>query len=403
MKKPLLFFGVLLVLLPVVSRAADFGIVLDQSGGYGGVGDSADWDYTGVLLPRFSCLFGDNKSFYISAGAVAEYVAKDSSENWTFLPELLRTEFWIFDRADLRIGRMFYSDPLGFIADGLFDGRRFTYDSKAGSFSAGAWYTGFLYKRRARITMTPEERLSYNANVDYGAFFDTYFAPSRALAALDWEHPGLGGSLSTHLSLLAQFDLEGTDLNTQYLTAKLELPLKALLLTLGGSFELKEISGEFGMAFTAEAGTAWILPTVIGSRLSLLGRYSSGEMGGMIGAFLPLTAKSQSSILQPKLPGTSMVYLDYIARLHRSFSLSLSSSYFIRNDLKTYSGYPVSGAEGEDGYFLGNEFFGRLYWSPLSDIQLTLGGGVFMSSLGDVAPKLDNVWRVEAGLVFSLY
>ena len=401
MKKPLLLFiGVMLVLLPGVSGAIDFGLVLDQSGSYGGVGDDTDWNYTGVLLPRVSGLFGDNGSFYLSAGAAVKF----PNEKFTVVPELLRTEvFWLFDMADLRAGRFNYSDPLGFIADGLFDGLRFTYGTPIGSFSIGAWYTGFLYKSRARITFTPVERDSYYEDIDYDDFFNTYFAPRRVLGALDWEHPGIGSLLRTRLSVLAQVDLEGTDVQSQYLTGKLSLPVHAFLFDLGGSFELKEIYGEFSTAFAAEAGAAWTLPTAFRSRLSLLGRYTSGEMGGNISAFLPLTSKSQSSILQPKVPGTSMVYLDCVARLHRAFSVSLSSSYFIRNDLETYSGYPVSGAEGEDGYFLGNEFFGRLYWSPLSDVQLTLGGGIFMPSLGNVAPKLENIWRAEAGLVISLY
>jgi hypothetical protein len=405
MKKALpLFFGVLLVFLPAVSRAHDFGLVLDQSGGYLAVGESGNWDYTGVLLPRYSGLLGDNGTFYVSAGVVAAY----GNAKWSVMPELLRTEVWLLNLAnlsamDLRIGRLYYSDPLGIIADGLFDGLRLTYDTPVGSFSAGAWYTGLLYKSRARIAMTPEELLSYREDVAYSDFFNTYFAPRRLVSALDYEHPGLGGLLRTRTSLLAQFDLEGTRLHSQYLTAKAELPLGAFLFNLGGSFELKEVSAEMGTAFAAEAGGSWTLPAAITSRISLLARYSSGEMGGGVGAFLPLTAKSQSSILQPKIPGTSMIYLDYVARLHRTVSISLSSSYFIRNDLETYTGYPVSGAEGEDGLLLGNEFFGRLYWSPFSDMQLTLGGGAFVPGLGNVAPKIDNIWRVEAGLVISLY
>ena len=407
MRKALpLFFGVLLAFFPGLSRADDFGLVLDQSGGYTAVGNDGNWDYTGVLLPRYSGLFGDNGSFYVSAGVVAGY----GNQKWSVLPELLRTELWLLDFAnlsgtDLRIGRLYYSDPLGIIVDGLFDGLRFTYDTPVGSFSAGAWYTGLLYKSRARIAMTPEERDSYREDVDYGNFFDTYFAPRRLVTALDYEHPGLGDLFRTRHSLLAQFDLQGTRLHSQYLTAKVELPLGAFLFNFGGSFELKEVSGEVETAFAAEAGGSWTLPAAVAlaSRISLLGRYSSGVMGGKTGAFLPLTTKSQSSILQPKVPGTSMIHLDYVARLQRTVSLSLSSSYFISNDLETYSGYPVSGEEGEDGRLLGNEFFGRLYWSPYSDMQLTFGAGAFLPSLGNVAPKIDNVWRIEASLVFSLY
>ena len=401
MKKPLLlFFGVLLVLLPVVSRAADFGLVLDQSVGYGG----AALDYTGVLLPRFTTSFGNFGSLYVSAGVVVEYPGTNVNGMLNVVPELLRTELWIFDRADLRMGRLYYSDPLGFIADGLFDGLRYTYEASVGSFSAGLWYTGLLYKSRARIAMTAEEQKSYNVKFNYdGDFWNTYFAPRRVLSALDWEHPGLGGLLRARLSLLAQFDLAETYLHSQYLTGKISLPLGAFLLDLGGSFELfesKENSDKIGMAFATEAGTSWTLSTAFGSRLSLLGRYSSGEMNSTIGAFSPLTTKSQSAILQPKVPGTTMVYLDYAARFHRTFSASLSSSYFIRNDLVTYSGYL---SDAQNGRFLGNEFFGRLYWSPFSDIQLTLGGGIFLPFLGDVAPKSKSVWWADASLVISLY
>jgi len=403
MKRTLLLFGILLLLLPVMPChkqslwAADFGLVLDQSGGYNGYGGS--WDYTAALLPRFSGLIGDSGSFYVSADVAASY----AGEKWSVVPELLRTELWLIDNAELRFGRLYYSDPLGFIADGLFDGLRLAINTTAGSFSAGAFYTGLLYKKRARITMTNEEMLSYREAVDYDDFPGTYFAPKRLVTALDWEHPSLGGSFRARASLLAQFDLEETQLHSQYLTGKVSLPVKAFLFDLGGSFELKETSGDVEPAFAVEAGTSWTLPTILGSRLSLLARYASGETDGMIGAFLPLTTKSQSSLLQPRVPGTSMISLSYVTRFHRTVSMALSSSYFIRNDLETYSGYPVSGAEGEDGYLLGNEFFGRLYWSPFSDMQLTLGGGIYMPSLGNVAPELSNVWRIDAGLVLSLY
>ena len=132
------------------------------------------------------------------------------------MPELLRTEFLLKELGlfnlgtELRIGRQYYSDPLGYIADGLFDGLRLTLRTGSGSFSAGAWYTGLLYKKRAIIEMTAEEQVSYSKAVDYGDFMGTYFAPRRIVSALDWEHPSLAGLLNTRFSLLGQFDIEGT-------------------------------------------------------------------------------------------------------------------------------------------------------------------------------------------------
>ena len=70
--------------------------------------------------------------------------------------------------------------------------------------------------------------------------------------------------------------------------------------------------------------------------------------------------------------------------------------------MTSYAGYPIPD-EGSDENFLGNEFFARLLWSPASDLQISLGGGIFLPSMGNVAPKVDNLWRVELGVVFSLF
>ena len=183
----LLFF----LLLPCLCLwSYDFGIILDQGISFTESSLGTDTDYTASLIPRYSTLIGDRGDIYVSAGLNLDY----TDENWSFVPELLRTEFtWLFDNADFRAGRMFYSDPLGFIAEGLFDGARFSFDTMLGTFSAGAWYTGFLYKKRANISMTAGELSNYHAELDYGDFSNTYFAPSRFFAALEWEHPGLGG------------------------------------------------------------------------------------------------------------------------------------------------------------------------------------------------------------------
>jgi hypothetical protein len=139
-------------------------------------------------------------------------------------------------------------------------------------------------------------------------------------------------------------------------------------------------------------------PAPFENRLSLLGRFSSGVAeDGSLAAFLPITTAFQGEILKAKLSGLSMVSLDYTARLHRACSASAASSYFIRSDLGTLPNY------GTEGYFLGNEFFGRLLWSPVSDMQINLGGGAFLPVLGDAAPKADVQWRVELNVILALY
>ena len=387
------------IMLPCFSLwAADLGILLDQNAGHGGSGSSGDFDYSGTIIPRFTAFLGNGGSLFVSAGLKAEY----QNETWTIAPELLRTDLaWRFGSGEFRAGRMLYSDPLGYIAEGLFDGAGLSLDTAAGTISAGAWYTGLLYKKRAYIAMTDRETESYNSKLDYSDFTNSYFAPKRILSALGWEHPGLAELFRVKLSLLGQFDLERENsLHSQYLAGKITLPAGAFVFDLGGCLELAEADDDPEIAFTGELGIAWIPPASFESRLSLLGRYSSGMAeDSKLRSFLPLTTVTQGDILKAKLSGLSLISLDYLARLDEPLSLDIRSSYFIRSDWMSYTGL----GNNADGYFLGNEFFGRLLWSPASDLQLSLGGGVFLPSLGDVAPKADPLWRVELGPVMSLY
>ena len=394
MKNIKLSICILLVVLPGLSLwAKDFGLVLDQDLGYGGYGTNGNFDYSGILIPRFSALVGDRGDFFISAGFRADY-----QDTWIFAPELLRTDFlWRFDSGEFRIGRMQYSDPLGFIAQGLFDGLRLSLDTAAGTFSAGAWYTGLLYNKRANITMTPDEVKSNDTDLDYSDFVNTYFAPRRLVSALDWEQPG--EVFRVNVSLLGQFDLSGGDyLHSQYLTAKIAAPYNDFIFSLGGCLELVEVPSELNFALAGELGATWILPASFESQLSLLGRFSSGVVeNSSIVSFSPVSTVTQGDLLKAKLSGLSMISLDYTALLYRTFSLDVSSSYFIRSDLGTYHGY------GTEGYFLGPEFFGKLLWSPVSDVQLNLGGGVFLPFLGNAAPNADVLWRVDLNVVLSLF
>jgi hypothetical protein len=133
-----------------------------------------------------------------------------------------------------------------------------------------------------------------------------------------------------------------------------------------------------------------------------LGRFSSGETGG-ITSFVPITTKPQGNVLQAKLSGISVFFLDYTAQLRRTVSAGLTASYFIRNDEVTYAGYPVTNSADNGGSALGCELLGRVIWTPFSDLSLNLGAGIFLPSLGNAAPKADTQWRLELGLILVLY
>ena len=394
MKKLLKLFLCVFLVLPCMSLGAlDFGLIADQSPAFSGSGTESSFDYQGVLIPRFSALLGDNGRLYVSAGVSLQ------NSPWVVVPELLRTEFsWRFQSGELKFGRMQYSDPLGLIADGLFDGAHFSFDTEAGSFSVGVWYTGLLHKKRTEITMTRDEQDSYYTDLDYSNFSSTYFAAKRMVAALGWEHPGLKEVLRARIAILGQIDLEGTDLNSQYLAGKFSLPLGNFIFDLGGCLELIENSSDFGIGLAGELGVTWMFPAALGSRLVFLGRFSSGEFeDSSMNAFLPITTSYQGSVLKGKLSGLSMLSLDYLARFHHTFSAGVSTSYFIRSDKGSFT------LLGNDGWFLGGEFYGRLFWSPVSDLQINLGGGVFLPGMGDAAPNADPLWRVELNVVLSLY
>jgi hypothetical protein len=406
MKKTILLVFILLLLLPAFSLSAfDFGLLLDQTFGAEGVGgDTADgFGYSGTLIPWLSMPLDSlhkGTRLYLSAGLTEEYADKNAN----FIPELLRAEltFPVGAGMEIKAGRMQYADPLGFIAAGLFDGARFSLNAaNKGTFGAGAWYTGLLSKKSARITMTEKERISYNAGLDYSDFAGTYFAPGRFLFALDWDNPYLTEWLRLKTALIGQFDLSGDEkFNSQYFAVKAAVPVNSFVFNLGGCIEFAQALDQNNVSLVGELSVAWMPPTPIKDRLMLTGQFSSGTLEDIpLTAFVPVTTANQGYILKANISGLSTICLDYTARLHESLSLFVASTYFILNDPVTYRGLPG----GKNGPPLGNEFYGRLIWSPFSDLQLNLGGGVFLPSMGKADKTAGNIWLVELNAVIAIF
>ena len=354
--------------------------------------------FTGTAIPWFSTFVGSAGDLFISAGISAEY----ENQEWSFIPELLRSELTLRfgDGMALTMGRTQYADPLGFVFSGLFDGMRFITDIGDTTLGAGAWYTGLLYKKNANITMTEDELAVFDEKLDFSDFSNTYFAPKRFVAALDWEHPGLAEIVRLKLALIGQFDLsDGDDLHSQYFIINLGIPVRNFVFSLGGSAGMAQNAENNQLFFAGEAGIGIALPTPFHDNLQFKVRYSSPMIDDTFVSFIPITTESQGSVLSAKLSGITTVNINYTARLSQSFSLSLDSLYFILNDLNTYAGLP----SGRDGYFLGNEFYAQAVWSPVSDLQLRLGGGAFLPMLGNADPDSSVLWRVELNLIFALF
>jgi len=389
-----LFILLLLFFLPLLSLSAlDYGLVLEADI----AGEAADpFSFSSSLIPWLSMPLG-NGNLFLSARAAAEY----KGETWTLAPELLRTEFaYRLNGIDLKAGRIQYSDPLRLVANGLFDGAQVLFDIGEGSLGAGIWYTGLLYKKTANITMTESELASFNTALDYADFANTYFAPSRLFAAVDWEHPALADLIRLKASLIGQFDLSANEnlYHSQYMALNAAVPISSFIFNLGGCLELAQVSDNFQFSSAWEIGFSWTPPLSIPNKLSLLGRISGGNVDDVVSAFVPITTETQGNILRAKLSGLSMIRLEYTARFLESLSFNVQNSYFILSDLETYQGLPT----GRDGYFLGDELYVFLTWSPFSDLQIKGGGGIFMPSLGNADPESNLLWRVELSISFAI-
>ena len=118
--------------------AYDTGLQLNQTLNVEDVtGDTGSQDnilsYSGTLLPWLSVPFGspgnNTGKLYLSAGFTVLYTNEYADKTVFCIPELLRTELtWRSgENNEIKFGRMNYTDPLGFIASGLFDGARFSF------------------------------------------------------------------------------------------------------------------------------------------------------------------------------------------------------------------------------------------------------------------------------------
>jgi hypothetical protein len=394
-------FLILIILFPAVLPAVDFGLILNQ---YGGVGnsefDSFTGEYRAGLIPRFSFVVGDTGSFFTSASLTAGY---STANGGYFVPELLRTEFSMsFGAFGIRAGRIGYSDPLTFIAEGLFDGVQLSHGSSLGRISLGAWYTGFLYKKNIDITMNESDQELFASDLDFGNFVDTYFAPRRMLVSLDYEHPSIGGFLQVNAAVTGQIDVSNNSekYHSEYVTFKASMPFSNFLFQAGGSVEMIQNNSENKMALAGELGVLYFVPTSFRSLLSFNARSATGDSDKMLGAFVPVTSKSYGQIFDSKMSGITVLSLDYSARLADPIGANLTFLYFIRNGSTEFFNYS---SKNPNNKLLGGEIFANLAYSIYSDLYVKLGGGAFIPKMGNYWLDLKPQWRVELSAILSIY
>ena len=401
MKKKL-FYILIILLLPVFSLSAfDWGLLLNQGTGVlGGNGYDSDFRYSGTLSPWlfFPKSWGN---LYVSLGPEISYENKSAA----LVVDIYRTELAlrIGKAAGIELGRMPYTDPMGFVASGLFDGLRYSQNIAGGTLALGVWYTGLLYKKSAQITMTEDDYFSYITKLDYKNFADTYFSSRRLLFALDWDNADILDWLQLRLAFLGQVDLNGNGnyYHSQYFAIKTNIHVSNFIFDLGFCPQLAQTPNGIKAGAAWEAAMGLVPPTPTRDLLKLTGRFSNGTTAddSEIAAFVPVTTVEQGDVLKAKLSGLSMLRLDYIIRPLNSLSFNLASSYFILSDKASYTGLPA----GKQGHFLGNEFSGKVVFIPLSDLRFNLGLGVFLPSWGNADPDAKALWRVELNMTLAIF
>jgi hypothetical protein len=289
-------------------------------------------------------------------------------------------------------------EPLNLAYNGLFDGLALGFDAGQTRFSAGAFYTGFLYKKTVHIAMSPGDYQSYYDR-------DVYFASRRLVFSLGWEIPALSASdAKLDLGAAAQFDLNDGDnkLHSQYILAQFTLPFfKYVNADLGAVMGMVEDDKGAGLCFALSSSLVWLLPGSMDDRLSLNAVFSSGAWNTTVRAFLPIHTIAQGKTLRTKLSGLALVEGEYAVRLHRSLSAEVSAAYFFRTDSSTYDDPNLDGTSLSS--LLGAEIYGSLAWTPVSDMSFALGGGAFFPQSGRAfVADAPLRWRISLETILSL-
>jgi hypothetical protein len=395
-----LFFACLL--LPGLAGALDFGILIRQQLPLGTPEISGDGlvEYTVLVLPWVSVPLGEKAEFYASGGLGISYGRfdwDDEGREWGLLPEVGRLELRLRPGTNLglELGRFAFSDPLGFVCSGLFDGLGAVWDAGGTRFRAGALYTGLLSKKTGHILMSNTDVADYHDG-------DRYFASRRLALALNWEAPSfLDTRNQADLGVLAQFDVNdtGDTLHSQYFLARWRRSLgRGWYADLGAALEAEERNGRGGCGYALSLAPFWVPAGRPRDRLFFNARFSSGNGEDGLRSFKPLTTEAQGRVLRTRFSALSLVELGYTALLAPQLEGEAGAAYFFRTDRETYYDPGLD----SDSAALGTELFARLNWAPGSWCGLDLGFGVFIPQPGGAyGTGAEIKWRLETGLTWS--
>jgi hypothetical protein len=303
----------------------------------------------------------------------------------------------------LGLGRQRFQDPAGFIAAGLFDGAGGSVNLGVCRLSLGAYYTGLLYKKTAKIILTPGDLERYEKPLGLEGL-EGYFASRRVLLALTGEFPDVTSRMSLSAQALAQIDVNGGSekLNTHYAEVSVGLePVDPLHITLGGIGELVQGPDKFRGSMAAFAGADWEVPGTLPDLLTAEWLWTGGNISGTVCAFTPVSGANAGRIFDGGTGALMRAGLSYRARLLAGFSAEGGGAYFIRTDVETLGDADIDGESASR--LLGGEVYGSAVWSPDSVFRFSAGGGAFFPGWGGAYREDAAVrWKVNFGLIVSL-
>ncbi|MDR2510177.1 MAG: hypothetical protein LBC77_05995 [Spirochaetaceae bacterium] len=293
---------------------------------------------------------------------------------WSFevWPGTAGFHFDITGHITLNLGRQYYKDISGMIADGSLDGFGLTFELPVGSLSLSAFYTGLLSKKRTKIIMSDEDAALY-------AKSENRFAPKKFFSALELELDGLLSSESAlFLGLAAQLDItNGPPLNNYYASFKAVLPLASTInFDFGSTTGIAENNGAFALESASFVNAVW-RPEVTALKDAVFCGviWSSGHGDGDFGAFYPLTFNEQGDVWTAQLSNLAQVHAEYQFEIGAMLFSRLSFRYFFRTSFVVPESFSVV---KNNEHALGPEAYFSVRILPYTDIELNTGFGLFI-------------------------
>jgi hypothetical protein len=415
----------LLLLSAAMLFASDFGVTVDGSTSLPYTpGSSPEWDKQSYKI-RTSLWANHAPSRNVSYEFQSSYTYSDDRAFFLELDKIQYTGKFNLPGEksavlNLKAGRIPFADFTGKVLAHRGDGINLNLNYSGISFSAFAAYTGLLQVPSNSILMTESD--TDDSLIDENFLF-TPLANPRIILGLTEAVAGIGGGHNLAVSLLYQQDLRRPEdtlrntMDTFYTGIGISGPFLGSANVLYNAFGYGN-AGWYGynriFAYMTGGSLNLLMPRLLSSRLSMEVLYSSGDKdhfsfyeGNSVSystAFVPITASPAGMVFTAQQ--TNLAYLSGIFSIKPFSSTDLDS---LKNTLLQVKGIsfvrstpgPISsGGIRVDtfGLYLGSEVDLSILIRLVSDLGLSLSGGVFIPS--DNMEVIDR--QTKANVAFSL-